>query len=199
MCLHAACRRRLAAVAWDAANAMTISEQNPTGAERPRYEPQTLFGRVVDRIAAAAGAIAGLCVVGILLLVCVEVGLRQFRKSMLVTDEIGGYLNAALVFLGLAYTLRSGGFIRVELVYDALPPPLRRLACWVFTATAAAFVAAITYYGYLHVRYAFNQDTRAVSVLETPEWIPQSVMVLGLAVLVLQLVAFLVERVRNVP
>jgi hypothetical protein len=51
----------------------------------------------------------------------------------------------------------------------------------------------------LHVQYAFLQDTRAVSVLNTPEWIPQSMMVVGLAVLFLQLIAYLVERVRNVP
>ena len=47
--------------------------------------------------------------------------------------------------------------------------------------------------------YAFNRDTRAVSIIDTPEWIPQSVMVLGLAVLLLQLVAWIVGRVRDIP
>jgi TRAP-type C4-dicarboxylate transport system permease small subunit len=116
-----------------------------------------------------------------------------------VTDEIAGYLNAAAVFLGLAYTLKSGGFIRVEIVYDAMPPALRTLARWIFTTVATVFVATILYYAALHVQYAFLQNTRAVSVLDTPEWIPQSVMAIGLAVLLLQLIAFLVERVRNVP
>ncbi len=44
--------------------------------------------------------------------------------------------------------------------------------------------------------YAFERDTRAVSIIDTPEWIPQSVMVLGLAILLLQLVAWIVDRVR---
>ncbi len=161
--------------------------------------PTTAIGRIADKVSTAAGVVAGLCVVGILLIVCAEVVLRQFKHSMLVTDEIAGYLNAALVFLGLAYTLKSGGFIRVEVVYDAMPPALRMIARWVFTSIATVFVGTILYYAAVHVQYAFVQDTRAVSVLDTPEWIPQSVMVIGIAVLFLQLVAYLVERVRNVP
>lgn len=161
--------------------------------------PATAIGRIADKVSTAAGIVAGLCVIGILLIVCTEVVLRQFRASMLVTDEIAGYLNAAVVFLGLAYTLKTGGFIRVELLYDAMPQALRMLARWIFTGVATVFVGTILYYAVLHVQYAFLQDTRAVSVLNTPEWIPQSVMVVGLAVLFLQLVAYLVERVRNVP
>jgi len=161
--------------------------------------PASAIGRLAERISNIAGVLAGVCVVLILLIVCSEVVLRQFKRSMLVTDEIAGYFNAALVYLGLAYTLRSGGFIRVELVYDALPHALRQLARWVFTGIAAVFVAITLYFATVHVMYAFNQGTRAVSVLDTPEWLPQSVMIIGLAVLLLQLVALLIDRVRNVP
>ncbi|MGE0767506.1 MAG: TRAP transporter small permease subunit [Hyphomicrobiaceae bacterium] len=161
--------------------------------------PATAIGRFANAVSNAAAVLAGLCIVSILLIVCAEVVLRQFKHSMLVTDEIAGYLNAAVVFLGLAYTLKSGGFIRVEVIYDALPPAFRTAVRWLFTVVATIFVGIIVYYAVLHVQYSFEQDTRAVSVLDTPEWIPQSVMVIGLAVLFLQLVAFLVERVRNVP
>jgi len=161
--------------------------------------PATAFGRLADAISTAAGVISAVAVIAILLLVCAEVILRQFNRSMLVADEIAGYLNAAVVFLGLAYTLKSGGFIRVELMYDALPPGLRLAAKWLFTLIAAVAVGVLLYYCVLHVQYAFEQDTRAISILETPEWIPQAVMVIGLAVLLLQIIAFLVERVRNVP
>jgi TRAP-type C4-dicarboxylate transport system permease small subunit len=162
-------------------------------------EPTTAIGRFAATVSTAAGVLSGICIVGILLIVCSEVVLRQFKASMLVTDEIAGYLNAAAVFLGLAYTLREGGFIRVEIVYDSLPAFWKLVARWIFTIIAAIFVAIILHYSVQHVLYAFNQDTRAISVLNTPEWLPQSVMVIGLAVLLLQLVAFLIERVRNVP
>lgn len=161
--------------------------------------PSTALGRFADRVSTAAVVLAGVCVFGILLIVCLEVLLRQFRQSLLVTDEIAGYLNATLVFLGLAYTLKSGGFIRVELLFDALPKGLRLVAVWIFTLISAIAVGIMLYYAAGHVLYAFEQDTRAISILDTPEWIPQSMMLLGLAVLFLQIIAFLVERVRIVP
>jgi TRAP-type C4-dicarboxylate transport system permease small subunit len=38
------------------------------------------------------------------------------------------YLMVATIFLGLSYAYRGGVFIRVTLLVDRLPPPLRRLA-----------------------------------------------------------------------
>ena len=159
----------------------------------------TWFGRAVALISNVCGFLSGLAVIAILILICCEIVLRQFRSSLLVTDEIGGYLNAAVVFLGLAYTLRNGGFIRVEVVYDTLGERWKRMAVWTFVIISTIFVGVLFYVAIGHITYAFVQDTRAVSVLETPEWIPQSAMVLGLAVLLLQLIAFIVERARNVP
>jgi len=161
--------------------------------------PTTAFGRLADTISNAAGVVSAVCVVAILVIVCAEVLLRHLNHSLLVTDEIAGYLNAAVIFLGLGYTLKSGGFIRVELIFEALPAPLRLAAKWLFTLISAAAVGMLLYYAIQHVIYAFDQDTRAISILDTPEWIPQSVMVIGLAVLLLQLLAFIVERVRTAP
>ncbi len=175
------------------------AEAKPSAYSKDSEGPPNAFSRFANALSTAAGVLAGACIVGILVLVCAEVVLRQFKMSMLVTDEIAGYLNAAAVFLGLAYTLKSGGFIRVEIVYDSMPRPIQLAARWIFTIIATAFVAIILYYSVLHVMYAFNQDTRAVSVLNTPEWVPQAVMVVGLAVLLVQLMAFLIARVRNVP
>jgi hypothetical protein len=70
---------------------------------------------------------------------------------------------------------------------------------WLIVLTATIFTAIVFWVCILQVIYAFDRDTRAVSIIDTPEWIPQSVMVLGLAVLLLQLVAWIVGRVRNIP
>jgi TRAP-type C4-dicarboxylate transport system permease small subunit len=154
---------------------------------------------VTGRIARACGVLAALAIVGILVIVCAEAVLRQFQASLLVTDEIAGYLNAAAIFLGLAWTLREGGFIRVEILYDRAIGNLKRALLWLNVLTAAAFTATILWVCVRHVVYAYDRDTRAVSIIETPEWIPQSVMVLGLTILLLQLVAWIVDRVRRVP
>ncbi len=155
--------------------------------------------RWVGRLAHACGVLAALAVVAILAIVCIETVLRQFQASLLVTDEIAGYLNAAAIFLGLAWTLRQGGFIRVELLYDRAVGGLKQALRWLIVLTATVFSALTLWVCIRQVIYAFDRDTRAVSIIDTPEWIPQSVMVLGLAVLLLQLVAWIVDRVRHIP
>jgi len=116
-----------------------------------------------------------------------------------VVDEICGYLNAAAVFLALAYTLRDGGFIRVELVYDRIRGQLKHAVRWFIVLTGLFYVAVLLYFTIIHVYYLYAKDVRAVSVIETPEWIPQTAAVVGLSILLLQLVAYVVNRVRNVP
>ncbi len=170
--------------------------QTPPSPARP---DRGALDRAVGRIAHACGVLSALAIVAILVAVCAETVLRQFQASLLVTDEIAGYLNAAAIFLGLAWTLREGGFIRVEILYDRATGALRQAIRWLIVLTAAAFTAVLLWVCTRHVIYAFDRDTRAVSIIETPEWIPQSVMVLGLAVLLLQLLAWIVGRVRDIP
>jgi TRAP-type C4-dicarboxylate transport system permease small subunit len=157
------------------------------------------FDRFVGRLSHACAVLAAVAIVVILVIVCAETVLRQLRSSLLVTDEIAGYLNAAAVFLGLAWTLREGGFIRVEILYDRARGVLRQAIRWLIVLTTTVFTAVMLWVVVRHVVYAFQRDTRAVSIIETPEWIPQSVMVVGLAVLLLQLLVYIFNRVRNIP
>jgi TRAP-type C4-dicarboxylate transport system permease small subunit len=156
-----------------------------------------VFGRLVSRIVETGAALSGIAVLLILALVCVEVVMRQgFNRSTMIADEIGGYLNVAVVFLGMAYTLREGGFIRVEILYERLAGSFRRAADLFSIVVSLAFTVALGWYLALHVAYAWQHGTRANSVLQTPEWLPQSVTVLGCILLALQLASFLGRRNR---
>lgn len=177
-------------------NTIPKASDAPSAAE---VQAATAFGRFVNTMANGSAALSGVAVVAILLLVCAEVVLRQFNNSLLVVDEISGYLNAAAVFLGLAYTLRDGGFIRVELIYDRLKGAIKHGVRWFIVVTGAVYVAVLLYFTIIHVSYLYQKDVRAVSVIETPEWIPQTFAGIGLAILLLQLIAFILNRVRNVP
>jgi TRAP-type C4-dicarboxylate transport system permease small subunit len=161
--------------------------------------PTSSFDRLVGRLSHICAVLAAIAIVVTLVIVCAETVLRQFRSSLLVTDEIAGYLNAAAVFLGLAWTLREGGFIRVEILYDRARGVLRQAIRWLIVLTSTVFSAVLLWVAVRHVVYAFQRDTRAVSVIDTPEWIPQSVMVVGFAVLLLQLLAYIFNRVRSIP
>ncbi|MBZ1351492.1 TRAP transporter small permease [Alcaligenaceae bacterium LF4-65] len=155
--------------------------------------------QAANRLVQGAGYIAGAAVVLILVLVCIEVIARQFGASTQVADEFAGYLNAIVIFLGVGYALKEGAFIRVEIVYDKLKGATRNLAQWIIVVTSLIFAVVLTYFLAMHTLYAFEQDIRAVSVVETPEWLPMLVVTIGCLILVVQLVMFLVTRFKNLP
>ena len=177
-------------------NALPKTADGPSASE---IQARTPFGRLVNRLADGSAVLAGVAITIILALVCIEVVLRPFKFSLQIVDEICGYLNAGAIFLGLAYTLREGGFIRVELVYDQLKGAIKQGVRWMIVLTGLVYVAVLLYYTAIHVSYLYQKNVRAVSVIETPEWIPQSVAIIGLFVLLLQLVAYVVNRMRTVP
>jgi len=141
----------------------------------------------IDVIVDSGEVMASISVVLILVLVCAEVFFRLFNRSTMVADELGAYLNAAIVFLGMSYTLREGGFIRIEAIYERLSGATLRLVDILCGLISLAFAAVLAWFIWLHIGYAYAMNTRSTSILQTPEYIPQSLMLIGLVMLVLQL------------
>lgn len=158
-----------------------------------------MLSRISRGIVQGAGYLAGVATVLILVLVCVEVVARLLGTSTMVADEFAGYLNAAIVFLGLGYALKEGAFIRVEVFYDRMKGRWLAVVRWIIVVSSLAFAAILTFFMMSHTQYAYMQDTRAVSLLQTPEWIPMIVVAIGCAILVLQLIVFIVTRFKNLP
>jgi len=156
-----------------------------------------MLSRISHGIVQGAGYLAGVATVLILVLVCVEVIARLLGTSTMVADEFAGYLNAAIVFLGLGYALKEGAFIRVEVLYDRMKGRGLVVVQWIIVLSSLAFAAILTFFMMSHTQYAFVQDTRAVSLLQTPEWIPMMVVAIGCAILVLQLIVFIITKFKN--
>lgn len=158
------------------------------------------FTRVINRISGFFGALSALTIAGILLLVCAEILMRNvFGRSTMISDEFAGYLNAAAVFLGLGYTLREGAFIRVDSLYIKMKGNMLMAARWTFTLVTMASLLILVYYEVKHVAYLYNSNIRSDSLTETALYIPQSLIVLGLVVLIAQLATYIVKGVRDVP
>jgi TRAP-type mannitol/chloroaromatic compound transport system permease small subunit len=171
------------------------SESNPEPAT-----PAGPFCRAVDRLSGFFGGLAALAVLGILVLVCTEILMRNlFGRSTLISDELAGYLNAAAVFLALGYTLREGAFIRVDTLYLKMRGRVLIAARWVFTLLTATSVAVLLVFMAIHIGYLFRNNVRSDSLTQTPLYIPESVAIAGLAVLLLQLITYVVKRMRDVP
>lgn len=149
--------------------------------------------RILDAVYLASGLLAGLFLVLIfLLMMALSIG-RQVGVNISSADDFTSWCMAALAFLGLAHTFKSGDMIRVGLVFDRLQGRTRRL----FEALSlAASIVVVGFFGWHTAR--FNYDSWrfgdiSQGVVAVPMWLPQLGYSVGIAVFLLALVDELVR------
>lgn len=158
-----------------------------------------MFSRLIvnfDRAArgiSLAGAVAAAVVIVIMVLhILLEIVLRAvFDTSTFVLDEFVGYGVAAATFLALGYTLEHGAMIRVSLLTDRLSNALARRG--IELLVVALTLAVTLFVGRFFLRNvvrAWERGSTSESLAEVPLWIPEGVVVVGLAIFVLQLFAY---------
>jgi TRAP-type C4-dicarboxylate transport system permease small subunit len=152
----------------------------------------------VDRLSDAGAAVAAAATLALTLIVTAGVAARRvFNAPFLFVEELSGYIVLGIVFLGLAATLKAGGHIRVDIVLGRTAGAVRsalQVACLLAAAVWAGFVVA----GSVRLLDEYwTQGVRSFAYLETPLWIPATVMLAGAVLLLLQILALL-TRARDV-
>jgi TRAP-type C4-dicarboxylate transport system permease small subunit len=164
---------------------------------------------LLDWLYRASGAVAAFFLVAICVVVLLQVGANLIDAVIKASGrepfglvipsyaEFAGFFLAASSFLALAYTLRAGGHIRVELMLQRLGRKERRAAeVWCVAASAAVSI----YFTWYCARLVFESlgfGDVSPGIVPVPLWIPQSAMALGLAVLAIALVDELVSLLRG--
>lgn len=157
------------------------------------------IGRVIDVASYITGYFAGWVVVGIMSLTMIEVITRYvLRSPLMLADEFGGYALVTISIIGLAYTLKEGGHIRIRFVVSRLPV---KVSNWlrVLTLTIAlvyAVVASKVSYGF--IVDAFQRHIRSSSWLTTPLAWPQMVIPIGFSLLCLVLMIEIAKAIIDI-
>ena len=150
------------------------------------------------RLETACLWLTGACLVAMLAVILVEVFTRSvLHFSFEVVDEVGGYLTVAVSFLALAPAQARKAFHNVALVQNRISK--RAQAAWLAFFHLLSLVFCLTVTGAM-VRFVYRsweQGDVASTVMRTPLWIPQSIMVIGMGVLSLVLAAEFVAAVRS--
>jgi TRAP-type C4-dicarboxylate transport system permease small subunit len=167
--------------------------------DQPRWVPVPLL-RMVDQLAAAGAGISALLLLSIAVLFVLEILARAFgADSLNFVWEYSGYFQAIAILLGSAYTLNSGGHIRVGLVLKQVSPPVRRYLEAI--CTAAGLAIAVLLCGALSYEASLSFDIGRTSYFttETPLWVPQAALALSALLLVLAFIARLIRVLTHVP
>ena len=153
--------------------------------------------RFLDRLYAASGALAAVCLGSIALVMLAQAGMREFGFLLRGADDIVSWLCAAAAFLALGHTFRRGELVRVGLLIEHLPPGPRRQ----FALGALGITLAFTgYMVYAVVRFVYESwkfHEVAQGLIQIPIWIPQMSFAVGTVILFVAVLDEFVVLVRG--
>ena len=153
--------------------------------------------RFLDRLYAASGAVAAVCLASIAVVMLLQAGMREFGMLLRGADDIVAWLCAGSAFLALGHTFRRGELVRVGLIVDRLPPRLRRAAAIAALAITVLFVGYMVYAVIRFVYESWQFEEVAQGLIAIPIWIPQLSFALGALVLFIAVVDEFVVLVRG--
>jgi len=144
-------------------------------------------GTILAQISRYLGILA---VVAMLASVNIEVfGRTFFNHSTIWVTEVSTYLIVAITFLGAAYVASKKAHVSVDLIPTRLHPALRKPVMQA-TNWLAVFVCIIVLWKTtLFLFESFQAASRSWSLLNTPLWMPQSTICIGMLFLILVLIS----------
>ncbi len=159
----------------------------------------------LDRLYALAGGLAAFFIVLICLVVSAQILLNILARlggpSLAYTipsyADFAGFFLAAASFLGLAYTLRHGAHIRVNLVVQLLAPR-PRLWLEVLTLVGGGVMSGYaTWFAASLLGQSWRFGDKSPGIIAIPLWVPQIFMVAGLGLLALAFLDTALETWRK--
>ncbi len=118
---------------------------------------------------------------------------NTLSKTTLIADEYSAYGLAAIIFMGAGYCLKEKGHIRITLVLSFLPQRLAARITFVATAVTTAFMGYLWWYLFKMVQATVRYNSTSGTLTQTPLWIPQTLMLIGAACFLIQLVGTTVK------
>ncbi len=145
------------------------------------------FNGLIEKLSREMDRLAGICVVGMMLLVVGNIILRGvFTRPLSGTYEIVGYLAALAIGLALAFCGLQGGHISADILLKKAPPMVRRITGIVTNLAFAVFWGLIAWQVWLYAA-----SLRQTGVVSSTARIPvyPVVFLIGAGVLALGLVS----------
>ncbi len=137
--------------------------------------------KLLDSLYEAAGWLAGLFMIGILIFVLWSIVIRQMGTNFPGLDAYAGYSMAGAGFLALASTFRRNEHIRVTLLLSALKPQARHYLNLFTLLVAIVLAGALAWFSVTLVMDSFAYNDLSTGEDATPLWIPQLAMAIGCA------------------
>jgi len=121
---------------------------------------------------------------------------RIFGITMSGSDEVSGYLFAIATALAMPYALLMRANVRIDAAYNLLPQRVRYGMDVFGLILFTGFAIMVTWRAALTVHVTWLNDAHAITPLQTPLILPQSIWLAGWVLFCICLVLLLAATVR---
>ena len=154
--------------------------------------------KVIEKLSSIGGAISGLSIVLMSGLILLEIILRSLAGfSLLISEEYSAYLLVVFGSMALAYTFKSEGHIRVDLVLSKLSVRTRLIVNGLCSILGFMVFAFVTYQAWGQFYGSWLSKETSMYYSKTPLWLPQLPLFLGSALMGLQLLTSVVIQIKS--
>lgn len=163
------------------------------------------MGQLLQKLYDFCGAIAGVLILCICLLISAQIVLNGFGRlspGLLPSTipsyaDFSGFMLAGATFLALAHTLRAGGHIRVNLVTSRLPERLQAIAEGFVLLAAAFLVGYAAWFMVGLVQESIHYGDVSNGIIPVALWIPQSIAGFGIVLLLVAIIHTFFDLLRS--
>ncbi|SMX32304.1 TRAP transporter small permease [Actibacterium lipolyticum] len=157
------------------------------------------FLRAVAAISTVAGWCASAMIVIAVAITCQMIFIRfVLNGSTVWQTEAVIYLVISATLIGLSYVQRLRGHVNVDLIPLMLKPRARYYMAIFTLSMSSLIIAVMLWYGYEYWHFAWDRGWRSDTVWGVKLWIPYLSIPVGLALLLLQLIADLVAVILKI-
>ena len=143
----------------------------------------------ISRLSDVGAVLSALIFCAMVFLILAEVILRNFfGSSTEVSAEYSGYALAAMIYLGMGFSFREGAHIRITFLRERLGTTaayVLEIVCTLFVLVLCSLATAFIWELVVTSR---ERNLTAYTPAETPLYIPQAIIFIGMLLLSLQIV-----------
>ena len=156
------------------------------------------FLKFSDKLQNFGAYLSSILFIALTVLIVTEIVSRSFfNVSTMIADEYSGYFYLASVFLGLGYTFKEDGHIRITILTSKLPTKGKKYIDIFAGLITLALLIFVLYYSIKMVQESYEFDMVSETVSETPIYLTQLALPIGLFIFCIAVLAFIVKKVTN--
>jgi TRAP-type C4-dicarboxylate transport system permease small subunit len=155
-----------------------------------------IFEIVEEKLAKFAAGLAAIYIlVAAIGISIAALGRYVFNFNIHGVDELSGYMLVFVTYMGLAYGLRTDSHINIDVVmkrFSAKVINIMQVACCI---VGLCVIGIYLYYANASLIESIEIEEKALTMLETPLWIPRSVICIGWIVMGFSMIRLMVTRI----